>query len=643
MNKESARERAHVVPRWAIVGIVCLGGTVGVTIWQVVGLLRTDAGQGAVQEVVEYAKHGSDTGLWQLEAKAEALAGTVEQFPNPQWVRPQTDLAESLVRHARSLASAGDFREAREAWAAGVESLEATIERYEQAEAAKRSEAEWLSAANQLSGDRHLSGHRSVDVARDMAQGSRKLFDDRLFVEAQQSWDRAASIAFVLLEHRETAQVAMEDAKTRWEGRRPYSPPLYAAVQRGVQDSEVIAQRARKHFDEGQFSESERHFESALSAYNAALRGHEEVLAQLDDSHARWMDRTERLHGSERYNCRLLFAHADSSATDAAKLRSSGAFDRARSLFDAAVDLWQQGTDCDHRLMEQCASTAADEEADRDLRWHALEVVLTMSTALTRQEILALQSSIHGRSVQLPKVGELTFVWVPIAVSPHSSDAVSSWQGTGPGKGYWLGQTEVSQDQFAASMGSNPSWYRRPAHPVTNVSWKEATDYCDAITREAQAAGEIGLREAFRLPSEAQWEYATSIKSQGWLDSGLPAPPLSGEADRRQTRPVRDGVPNGLGALNMGGNVAEWCGDHWRSGESRRTETCGFEAIPWIDNKVNFKRVVRGSGFKERTGAGGQHLRRGRLQTTTASDVGFRVVLVETGPEVNVVSRLDGM
>ncbi|MBM3902954.1 MAG: formylglycine-generating enzyme family protein [Verrucomicrobia bacterium] len=75
-------------------------------------------------------------------------------------------------------------------------------------------------------------------------------------------------------------------------------------------------------------------------------------------------------------------------------------------------------------------------------------------------------------------------------------------------KGFWMGRCEVTQAEYAFVMGTNPSHFNRPDLPVERVSWTEATEYCRRLTLLDRAAGRIAAHEVYRLPTEAQWEYA---------------------------------------------------------------------------------------------------------------------------------------
>ena len=135
---------------------------------------------------------------------------------------------------------------------------------------------------------------------------------------------------------------------------------------------------------------------------------------------------------------------------------------------------------------------------------------------------------------------------------------------------YYIGETEVTQELWSAVMGSNPSHFTGNMQlPVENVSWYDCQTF---ISKLNQLTG-----KTFRLPTEAQWEYAArgGNKSKGYIYSG------SNEIDEvawyeynsgGMTHPVQTKAPNELGIYDMTGNVYEWCTD-WYGAYSSAAQT----------------------------------------------------------------------
>jgi formylglycine-generating enzyme required for sulfatase activity len=79
-----------------------------------------------------------------------------------------------------------------------------------------------------------------------------------------------------------------------------------------------------------------------------------------------------------------------------------------------------------------------------------------------------------------------------------------------------MGTYEVSQGEYLAVMGSNPSTFSGDTNsPVETVSWSDATSYCAALTQRERAAGRIATNCVYRLPTEAEWEYGC----RGWTST----------------------------------------------------------------------------------------------------------------------------
>jgi formylglycine-generating enzyme required for sulfatase activity len=125
-------------------------------------------------------------------------------------------------------------------------------------------------------------------------------------------------------------------------------------------------------------------------------------------------------------------------------------------------------------------------------------------------------------------------------------------------KGFNMGVTEVTQAQWRTLMGYNPSEFRGDDLPVENVSWYGAVRFCKKLSR---ATG-----KRYRLPTEAEWEYACRAGTQTAFCFG-DDPDLLGEYawwaenSEGRTHPVGQKKPNAFGLYDMHGNVEEWCSD----------------------------------------------------------------------------------
>ena len=138
---------------------------------------------------------------------------------------------------------------------------------------------------------------------------------------------------------------------------------------------------------------------------------------------------------------------------------------------------------------------------------------------------------------------------------------------------YYIGQTEVTQKLWKAVMGYNPSKYKCPKRPVTNVNYYEVQEFLyriDSITNMK-----------FRLPTEEEWEYAArgGKNTRGYVYSG------GNEVEKvawtnenaRKIKKVKKRTANELGIYDMSGNVWEWCSTRYRYFDKERNATLGKE------------------------------------------------------------------
>lgn len=189
--------------------------------------------------------------------------------------------------------------------------------------------------------------------------------------------------------------------------------------------------------------------------------------------------------------------------------------------------------------------------------------------------------------------------WIPPGTFTMGSppDEPGRWRGEGPAheveitRGFWLGDTPVTQGLWEAVMGSNPSRFKDPRRPVEMVTWEDCQAFCVALERLSPGLG-------VRLPSEAEWEYAcrAGTKTATYAgaieilgDNNAPVldaiawyggnsgvgydleaahdssgwPKKQHEHRRAGTRKVGQKLANPWGLHDMLGNVFEWCSDAW--------------------------------------------------------------------------------
>jgi serine/threonine protein kinase/formylglycine-generating enzyme required for sulfatase activity len=163
-------------------------------------------------------------------------------------------------------------------------------------------------------------------------------------------------------------------------------------------------------------------------------------------------------------------------------------------------------------------------------------------------------------------------------------------------KGYWMAQIEVTQREYQKVTGANPSRFTgSPYLPVDWVAWDQAAAYCRKLTELEAEAGRLPAGYEYRLPTEAEWEYACRAGSDH--DFSVPEE-WAWSRDRSGGRPheVAESQPNPWGQYDMHGNAMEWCIDAWTEYPKSKNEvTVDPVKISPPDKETTF--VVRGGAW----------------------------------------------
>jgi formylglycine-generating enzyme required for sulfatase activity len=153
-------------------------------------------------------------------------------------------------------------------------------------------------------------------------------------------------------------------------------------------------------------------------------------------------------------------------------------------------------------------------------------------------------------------------------------------------EGFYMGRYEVTQAQWQAVMGNNPSRFKGDNLPVEQVSWDDAQEFI----RRLNARGD---GYTYRLPSEAEWEYACRAGTTGDYAGNLDAMAWYDKNSGPQTHPVGQKQPNGFGLYDMHGNVWEWCEDWYHDGYNGAPT----DGSAWLSGGYPNLRMLRGGSF----------------------------------------------
>ncbi|HEY9627358.1 MAG TPA: formylglycine-generating enzyme family protein [Coleofasciculaceae cyanobacterium] len=202
---------------------------------------------------------------------------------------------------------------------------------------------------------------------------------------------------------------------------------------------------------------------------------------------------------------------------------------------------------------------------------------------------------------------------------------------------FFMGRYPVTQAQwrFAAglpqvnrSLEPDPSGFKEDKRPVERVSWYDAVEFCDRLTAHTG-------RE-YRLPTEAEWEYACRAGTQTPFYFGRTLTTdlanydgnytygdgSKGEYRQETTHVDHFGIANAFGLSDMHGNVYEWCQDHWYE----NYEDAPTDGSAWASGKENTQRVIRGGSWSYSSRICRSASRNCFSPAFTDNNIGFRVV-----------------
>ena len=269
-----------------------------------------------------------------------------------------------------------------------------------------------------------------------------------------------------------------------------------------------------------------------------------------------------------------------------------------------------------------------------------IEFIAFHDTSLQARNVLAPESL-----VPIEQVGPTNFpglVWIPPGQFVMGSPTEET--GRDPDEspqtrviipsGFWMGKWEVTQRDYYKVTGLNPSNETGDANrPVERVSWFEAMEYCKKLTTTCESQGQLPEGFVYRLPTEAEWEYACRAGATTRFNYGEDKNALqlsdyawfSRNSDS-MTHPVGTRRPNHWGLFDMQGNVWEWCLDRWEDSLPGGTLTNSARMAS------GSLRVARGGSWLYDAKACRSANRDEYSPWNRCSDIGFRVVLSPLQP-----------
>ena len=180
---------------------------------------------------------------------------------------------------------------------------------------------------------------------------------------------------------------------------------------------------------------------------------------------------------------------------------------------------------------------------------------------------------------------------------------------------FYLSKYPITQAQWQVMMDYNPSWFKEDKHPVENVSWHDAIKFCQQLSKMTN--------KPYRLPSEAEWEYACRAGTTTPFHVGPTIITRLANFQGFRTSEVGIFPPNAFGLYDMHGNVWEWCADSWHN----NYEGAPSDGYVWETKEKDAYRLQRGGSWcctPERCRCASRSWLEGDKMN---NDVGFRVAL----------------
>jgi formylglycine-generating enzyme required for sulfatase activity len=237
----------------------------------------------------------------------------------------------------------------------------------------------------------------------------------------------------------------------------------------------------------------------------------------------------------------------------------------------------------------------------------------------------------NGIGMRLKRINAGQFVMGAVPEDLNASEYELPRRSITIKKPFYIGVTEVTQQQYMRIKGENPSEFTGQSFPVHNVSWSDAVSFCEMLTNEPS---EIAANRSYRLPTEAEWEYACRAGSEtifcfgndfNELERYAHYNPLPGRLNIRGVKQVATKEPNAWGLFDMHGNVFEWCSDYYGQYNPE-------DIVDPQGPQSGKSRVFRGGQASAEPGYCKSSFRIPGQEHHKSSYLGFRIVMDVTNP-----------
>lgn len=322
--------------------------------------------------------------------------------------------------------------------------------------------------------------------------------------------------------------------------------------------------------------------------------------------------------------------------TEAREARDLSSMRQALSRFEknfpkdaVVIDTWREILQTEEKLQNQVVNQARERLSEAILNKEPLLaeeqynilVALGQANEADQSAVEQLKSDVWYNSIGIK------FMRIPAGQflrgkrNPQAPEDAQNLQPIVISEDFFMSTTEITQGQWRLIIGSNPSRVRKDDHPVTNVSWYETRQFVEELQN-------LESGESYRLPTEAEWEYAARAGTETPFFYGEVLTPENANYEAsgfETTKPVGSYPPNAFGLYDMHGNVSEWVADAMAD-YPPISETPLIDPHRVPDGPRDRLRVVRGGSYDHSASACASSYRMSRNYRAGDKEIGFRLV-----------------